>query len=106
MVQKTVTPALPYGYLIAFRSHLSVPIDNKADQVFLWRCLFDLDRRDIMKIPLRLSKKVVVPPGEIDVAGERCQPGERDVHLLVVEMAQIEVGWRCVFEMGEPFVEK
>src|SRR5262245_61924554 len=106
MVEKAVTPALPSGELIARGVHLSVPIDDEANQEFLWRLPLDLERRDVVKVPKRLSEEVLVPLHEVGVARERTLPGERDGHFLVVEMAEIEVGSGCVLEMGEPVVDK
>ena len=49
MVQEAVRSALPPRGLIAVRFHLSVPIDDEADEEFVGRCPFDVDRRDIVK---------------------------------------------------------
>src|SRR5262249_43413708 len=106
MVEKAVTPALPAGELIALRLHLSVPIEDEANQEFLGRGPLDLKRRDVVKVPEGLSEKVLVPLREVGVARERRHPGEREGHVLVIEMAQIEAGSGRVLEMGEPFVDK
>src|SRR5262249_37665747 len=70
------------------------------------RNLLDLDRRDVMKVPERLSQEVLVPPGEVGVARDRVRPGESDVQVLGIEMVEVEVRRRCVLEVGEPLVDK
>src|SRR5262245_46512462 len=59
-----------------------------------------------MKVPQRLSQKVLIPAGEFGVAGYRIQPRESDIQILIIEMVEIEVGRRCVLEVSEPFVDK
>src|SRR4029077_15380344 len=85
MVQETVSSALPSGGLIALRFHLSVPIDDKDDEEFVSRGRCDIERRDIVKVPPRLRQKVAVPSDETGVASQRRLPGEREVHVLIIE---------------------
>jgi hypothetical protein len=58
------------------------------------------------KFHKRLREQVLVPANESRMAGDRVGTREAKVHVLVVEMAQVEVGWRGVLEMREPVVEK
>src|SRR6188472_571496 len=106
MEAEAVAPALPSGELIAVCLHLSVPVDHEGDEIFLRRCFLDLDGMNIVEVPQRLREQVLVPANESRMAADCIGPRELDVHVPVVEMAQVEVGRRSVLEMREPVVEK
>src|SRR4029077_11099260 len=106
MVKETVRSALPPGGLIAVGFHLSVPIDDKADEKFVSRRRFDIERHDIVKVPPRLRQKVAVPSDEIGVARQRLLAGEREGHVLIIEMSQVELVGRGMLKMGEPVVDE
>jgi hypothetical protein len=59
-----------------------------------------------MKVPQGLGQKILIPPDEIGVTGYRPRPWESDVQVLSIEMVQIEICWRRVLKVREPFVDK
>ena len=59
-----------------------------------------------MKVPQRVSQKVLVPPGEVGVAGYRVRPRKPNIEALVSDVVQIEGCGRSMLEVREPLVEK